>query len=464
MLLGRRALLQRAAGAAVISGLTLAGCGRKSAPTAQAPVVTITFQPYLIGGLSSGASKSALALVTEGLARFASEGGSKGIAIKPVIAPGTTPNVQAMTAGSGADVVCDYHYAPYVEQGLLAPVDSYLKQSGINPDIWSSSQVAVYQQNGHLYAVPAYTGIACYAYNQTLFDAAGQPYPDPSWSYEDFVTVCQGMTADVNGTHRYGGMLFQWNNQIDGSRWIFNAFGGSLMNTDGTVSTLSASNSVQAGEWMFQKLYWPKICTTRSIDYQTAFGNGTVAMRTLGSWEILPSVTAYQDTFKWDILPFPVFPSGRTTYAGNQFWGLNVQSKHPEQAWEVMAWASASKFWQQYQMQFELVTPTRVDLWDQWISIAQQAVPSLKGKALNWYADAAQKGYGLPPLYYKYNDAAAEAAVGGVILKLYQQEITSVAAGFATADQLVDAIEQAGEKTASAQSSAASGSSSASRS
>ncbi len=440
----RRRLLQQAAGAAAVGGLALAGCGRKAQPTTQSPIIVVTFQPYIVGGLSASGSTSATTLVTEGVARFASEGGSKGITIKPELFPGTSQNVSAMEAGSGPDIVCDYQYAAYVDAGLLAPIEGYLKQSGINPKVWSSSQVAVYQQDGHMYAVPAYTGIACYAVNLSLFDTAGQPYPEPSWTYTDFQGICKTMTTDVNGTHRYGGMLYQWDNMIDGSRWIFNAFGGSLMNDSGTESNLTLPQSIKAGEWMFQDMYWPGICTTRSIDYQTAFGNGTLVMRTMGSWELLPSVTAYESltNFKWTILPFPLFPAGRATYAGNQFWGLNIQSKHPEQAWEVMAWASASTFWQTYQMQFELVTPTLVDLWDKWISIAEAEVPSLKGQGLSWYADAAQKGYGYPPLYYKYDDSEVVSQVGSIIYQLYQQTLTDVPEAFASAAALVDTIEK----------------------
>lgn len=441
----RRRLIRQAAASAVAGGLAMAACSTQPAkPTTQTPVITVTFQPFFIS-LSGSLLSSAQKLVTEGLAQFAQQGGSKGIRIQMVLFQSTDANIAAMTSGSGPDVVYDYNYAPYVEQHLLAPLEGFMHEDRMNPSTWSAGQIGVYQRSGHLYALPAYMGTAVYAVNLSAFDQAGQPYPTADWTSDDFVNVCTQMTGTVNGQTRYGGMLYQWNNMIDGSRWIFNAFGGSLMSADGTTSTLSTPGSLAAGRWMFEKCYWPKICVTRSAGYWGMFGSGQLAMRTMGTWELFGSLQSYQN-MKWTILPFPIFPAGRATFSTDDFWALNAQSKHPREAWEVIKWASAGTYWNTFNMKLQLLSPARVDLWDQWISVVEAAAPPLKGKGLHWYADAAQKGYAYAPLYYRYDDAQAEDAVGGVIGKLYSQSLTSVADGFATADKLVDAIEAAGAK------------------
>ena len=445
----RRKLVQQTAACALLGGLALGACGtrtRSPHPTAQAPVVTVTFQPFFIS-LSGSLLSSAQKLATEALGQFAQEGGSKGIRIQMALFQSTDTNIAAMTSGSGPDVVYDYSYAPYVEQKLIAPLDDFVKQDGLDLATWSAGQIAVYQRSGHLYAVPAYMGTACYAVNVSAFDQAGQPYPTADWTSDDFVKVCTEMTATVNGQTRYGGMLYQWDNMIDGSRWIFNAFGGSLMSTDGTTSTLSTPGSLAAGQWMFEKCYWPRICVTRSSGYWGMFGSGQLAMRTMGTWELFGSLQSYQN-MKWTLLPFPIFPAGRATFSTDDFWALNARSKHPREAWEVMKWASAGTYWNTFNMKMQLLSPARVDLWDQWIYVVEAAAPPLKGKGLQWYADAAQKGYALAPLYYKYNDPQAEDAVGGVINALYTKSLDSVTQGFATADNLVDAIEAAGAQAA----------------
>jgi len=461
--LGRRELLRRTAGSAVVGGLALAACGPvKSRPSVQAPVVTITFQPYF-GAIGQGQVNSAVKLAQQALEQYSSQGGSKGIRIQVAVFPGTDSNISAMTAGGGADVVYDYHYAPYIEAGVIAPLEDFVKEFGVDESIWSAGQIAVYKQNGHLYAVPAYMGTVCYALNLSVFDAVGVSYPTADWTYKDFVTLCTQLTGTANGQLRYGGMLYQWNNMIDGSRWIFNAFGGSLMNADGTQSTLDTPGSLAAGDYMFKQLYWPKICTTRSVgNYQALFQQGLIAMRTLGTWEIFTAAVAYQDNVKWDILPFPLWPAGRTTFSTDDFWAVNQQSKHLKEAAEVAIWASSSPYWNRFNMELQLLSPARVDMWDEWATTVQKVAPPLHGKALNWYGDAAQKGYALAPLYYKYNDPQCETAVGNIIYQLYTQQLTSVSQAFAEADKQVDAIIQQGAQQAAASSSSAAGSSSSS--
>ena len=469
--LQRRTLLRGAAGVAAVGGLALAGCGpQKSQPTTQAPVVTITFQPYFVA--LGGNAQTAQKLAAQALAEYSSQGGSKGVRIKLDIWQSTQANISAMAAGTGADVIYDYHYAPYIEPGLIAPLEGYVKDFGVDESVWSAGQLAVYKENGHLYALPAYMGTVCYAYNQSAFDALGVAYPSSDWTSGDFVSLCKQLSGtNSDGSARYGGMLYQWNNQINGSRWIFNAFGGSLMNADGTAGTLSSSGSVAAGKYMFEQLYWPKICTVRAGNYQQLFQQGNVVMRTLGTWEIFPAVLAYQNNIKWDILPFPTYPAGRTTFSTDDFWAVNAQSKNLKEAAEVAVWASSSPYWNKFNMQLQLLSPARVDLWDQWASTVQQVAAPLKGKALNWYGDAAQKGYALAPLYYKYDDTQCEAAVGTVISQLWSQQLSDVATAFAQADQLVDAIiaqaeasstSSAGSSSASASSGSKSGSASSS--
>ncbi len=448
---GRRQLLRGAAGAAVAGGLALAGCGQRARPTDQSPVVTITFQPHLVGMPAANRS-SAIKLVNEGLAQFSSQGGSKGIRVQALPSSGTVGTLASIIAGAGPDVIQDYVYSSFVDHNFVAPLDEYFKQDGIDTSIWSAGQMAVYVREGQTYAVPAFTGTVVYAVNYGVFDLASQSYPSPDWTSDDFVAVCRALTGMVNGKKRWGGMLYQWSNTLgNGARWIFNAFNGAVMNPSGTQSTLSSPGSLAAGRWMFHELYWPQICATISTpNFYTLLPQGLLSMEPIGSWVLLQKVAAYQG-LKWDILPFPVFPAGRTTLSNDDFWALNSQSKHPKQAWEVMKWASAGVFWNKFNMKLQLLTPARNDLWDYWVAVVQQVAPPLKGKQLQWFADAAQKGYALAPQYYRYNNQMADTVVGSWLAKLSNQQETSVATAFKNADNQVNAIERQGRTVAGSQ-------------
>ncbi len=440
----RRRVLQGAAGGLAV-GSVLSACGTAARPQTQDPVITVVFQPHLVA-MPSGNRQTAVRLVTQALAQFQAHGGSRGIRIRPVFSLGTTHTLAALLAGSGPDVVQDWVYAPFVDHGLLRPLDGYFKRDAVNTSLWSRGQLDVYRRGGQTYAVPAFSGTVVYAYNQGLFDQAGRPYPTPAWDETAFVDVCRQMTGTVGGNKRWGGMLYQWNNTLgNGAGWVFNAFGGSVMNRSGTRSTLGSSGSVAAGRWMFHQLYWPQICANISTPmFWQLMPKGLLAMEPIGSWTLLQKVLGYQG-LKWDILPFPVFPAGRTTLGNDDFFGVSAQSKHPDAAWSVVRWASLGKFWNTFNIKIQLLTPARVDLWDYWVQAVQQIAPPLRGKQLQWFADAAVHGYALAPQYYRYNNAVATAAVGGWLSKLFTRTESSVRTAFGAADLQVDAIERRGK-------------------
>ncbi len=425
------------------SGLT--ACGPAARPSVQDPVVTVVFQPHLVG-MPSGNRQTAVRLVNEALAQFSSHGGSKGIRIRPVFSLGTTHTLAALLAGSGPDVVSDWVYAPFVDHGLLLPLDSYFKRDAVDTTKWSRGQLDVYRRGGQTYAVPAFTGTVVYAYNQGLFDQLGRPYPTPAWDAKGFVDVCRSMTGNTGGQKRWGGMLYQWDNTLgNGAGWVFNAFGGSVMNQSGTKGTLGSPGSLAAGRWMFHELYWPQICANISTPmFWQLMPKGLLAMEPIGSWSLVQKVLGYQG-LKWDILPFPVLPAGRTTLGNDDFFGVSSQSKHPDAAWSVVRWASLGRFWNTFNIKIQLLTPARNDLWDYWVQTVQQVAPPLRGKQLQWFADAAVHGYALAPQYYRYNNAVATSAVGSWLFKLFTRTESSVRTAFLGADAQVDAIEKRGK-------------------
>ena len=442
-------MLQGAAGS-LAAGSLLTACGTAAHPLTQDPVLTVVFQPHLVA-MPSGNRKTAVGLVTEALSQFSAHGGSRGIRIRPVFSLGTTHTLAALLAGSGPDVVQDWVYAPFVDHGLLRPLDGYFKRDAIDTTQWSRGQLDVYRRGGQTYAVPAFTGSVVYAYNQGLFDRLGRPYPTPAWDGTAFVDVCRQMTGTAGGQKRWGGMLYQWDNTLgNGAGWVFNAFGGSVMNRSGTRGTLGSAGSIAAGRWMFHQLYWPQVCANISTPmFWQLMPKGLLAMEPIGSWTLVQKVLGYQG-LKWDILPFPVLPAGRKTVGNDDFFGVSAQSKHPDAAWSVVRWASLGKFWNTFNIKIQLLTPARVDLWDYWVQAVQQIAPPLRGKQLQWFADAAVHGYALAPQYYRYNNAVATSAVGGWLSKLFTRAEGSVRTAFRSADVQVDAIEQRGKAGAGA--------------
>ncbi len=81
----------------------------------------------------------------------------------------------------------------WIKAGLVLPLDSMVKQDGIDlssynqaiiPRDWSSGAAEANNQfacafGGHLYCLGSYTGMVALIYNKDMFDAAGLSYPSP---------------------------------------------------------------------------------------------------------------------------------------------------------------------------------------------------------------------------------------------------------------------------------------------
>jgi len=294
-----------------------------------------------------------------------------------------------------------------------------------------------------VFMLPAYFSPMVYAVNLTLFDPVGVDYPDPNWTHKDFADICAKLTVHSTKTNRVGAGFGFHRSSINGEGWIFRAFGGDQMNSDGTKSTLSDPNCIAAAQWMYNTLFWPNICTGRNnagATYgQYNFLTGGAAMAVIWDGIVLNLAAAVRSSMKWQIYPNPIFPAGRTTQGTEDFYGINAETKHPEHAWRLLKWLSYEKTWQSALMQLGAVPPARNDLWAEWVNIVQQVAPPLRNSGLQWLQDGAVKGYALPGEYYRYEDTSVRRVVGQWIQKLWNRQ-ADVTEAFTQADRQANAI------------------------
>ena len=158
--------------------------------------------------------------------------------------------------------------------------------------------------------------------------------------------------------------------------------------------------------------------------------------------------------FKWDIYPAPVFPQGRMTQGTEDSCGINAETKYPEQAWTLLKYLAYEPTFTQYLMRVAAQTPALIHLWPEWQSLVANMAPPLRGKSLQWYADAALKGYGLPGQYFRYGDTQVRAIDSPWISKLAIRQ-TDVASAFRGADRQANAFLQTAAGAARAQAAAA---------
>ena len=455
-ILRRREFLRQAAGVLAASA-ALAGCGRGDPAQGAPPAVhlarpTILLQPY-----GSWTGRATLQAIQDALRPFED---ANGVTVRlqaqsePTV---TAANLSAMAAGDGPDVINDSLYAPYVERGLLLDLTSRMQSNHVDPTIWSSGQMALLQRPSGLFALPCSIGTMCYVLNQNAFGARISA-PDASWTYSDLTQLAGQLTQGSGSTKQYGANL-AWLSGVgpelagQNDQWAFTAFGGSETSRGGTSATLTTTQSLMTGQWLYEDLLWPGYAITRDFHQMPGWelaqlSSGMVAMSVIGTWELLTFTQTVRDTIPWTIIPFPVFPNGRITFATNNFYGINAATRHPNLAWALLQWLCVDTSWQKAMMQLLLLPPARIDLWNQWEYAVGQTAPLLPAKTLQWFTDAVQQGYATPPTMFEYANQEAFTIFNEYAAALYTQPNSSVRQAFTAAEQAMNQLESTAQGAA----------------
>ena len=85
-------------------------------------------------------------------------------------------------------------------------------------------------------------------------------------------------------------------------------------------------------------------------------------------------------------------------------------------------------------------------MWEEWQAIVNAAAPLTVGKHLEYWAQAAQQGYGYGREFFLYNGSAALNLMGPILQQMWDQKLTPQA-GYAQITQQVNAL----QKTAAAE-------------
>jgi multiple sugar transport system substrate-binding protein len=415
----RRDLLRGAAagaGAAALAPVlaacasSAAGAGSKSsaAPAVANPTTVLHFAPNWQG---AAWNKTALALNQDYFdSNYApTHPGVRVVVNNGSVQGGASTQIADAIAGQGfLDVFqdCCQDLVVLYTAGLLTPLDTYLKQDNIDEALWPAGHIAVLTFNGQLMALPAYDGPCVIFYRQDILDSLGLPYPDSSWTYEQATSLwksCVGKTS--KGQTRNGCSVFDsgWDEQ---SNWWLHAFGATEMNATRTQATYGSAQAIAMATYI-QENFANGVLAPRS-GFSGPLNTGQVVFKQSGGWELLPAVETMGQSIKWDILPIPYFPAGRSTFNNIDFYVMNSATKSPDAAWELIKYVCAEPDYQRFQMQATLVQPCLLSLWSEWETLVTGTAPLLKTKGIHWYQDAATGGYAWPELFFEYQAVAAD--------------------------------------------------------
>ena len=247
----------------------------------------------------------------------------------------------AISAGQGPDIWYHYYATDTALQGFLLDLTPYVETSDV-ADTWfpSAARRAVYE--GKYYGVPRDAVSDFIAYNKDIFDAAGEPYPDGSWTVAEYRDLAAKLTDADNGIYGLGGIeggdgCLLW------SVFSFN-LGAEITSEDGkqVAGYMDTPEAASAMEWCLN-LVTDGITSPADMGDQfgeVTFMSGKVAMQAVSDWEI-PALTA-QSEFNWGVTTPPSFDAGseEIPWADSYVYYMWNGSQHKDEAWKLMEWLS----------------------------------------------------------------------------------------------------------------------------
>jgi multiple sugar transport system permease protein len=246
------------------------------------------------------------------------------------MAAGTPPDVMYATSEFVAQLVA--------KRGLLN-LDPYVAKDSINFSMFFSELTTTLTFENHLYAYPIHFSTDALFYNKKLFDKAGIPYPDETWTWDKYKQVALQLTKDTNGD----GKIDQFGTLIPDFRLLIPSFGGTVFNPEATKCIINSPESVQAAKWamsMYGKAT-PTTQQTQDTNDMQLFENDRIAFFMGRTWQLARLSLTMKDPNSWDVAPVP---KGKVRYALLAVGGHCIarESKHPDETWEFVKFYSSA--------------------------------------------------------------------------------------------------------------------------
>lgn len=140
---------------------------------------------------------------------------------------------------------------------------------------------------GKVYAIPNRGGMGeATVYNKALFDKAGVPYPEDTWTLADYMDICGKLLAGGNGEFYPTGVAVSTTDPANfesSFSFILLGHGANWVNEEQTAVTMDTPEAIAAIQYfldLFTNKYVPEGCINYTIanDVLPLFTEGKVAM------------------------------------------------------------------------------------------------------------------------------------------------------------------------------------------
>lgn len=230
----------------------------------------------------------------------------------------------------------------FASLGALADLKQFMRRDGVQESEFVSVLIEIFQYKGRQAALPKDSAGWGIYYNKDLFDKAGVKYPDPNWTWEQFLETCRALTKPEEKIFA----ISNWRIRPDSEQHlgILRSFGGGFYNNDLTRSIIDTDASVEALQFTTDLELKHKV-TPQSHGFQwqgDAFRNQVVAMA-IGFHSTAFFIKAEKREFKYDVVPYPRGRGGQFVPVGASGWAVPEQAKYREHGWLLVKFLTSKE-------------------------------------------------------------------------------------------------------------------------
>ncbi len=285
-------------------------------------------------------------------------------------------------AGMGPDVFHLHAYSlkSFIEKGYLYDITPFIEaEEGVyGGDFltpWFPQTLELMQDEGTYYALPGDFMSMVLFYNKNLFEEAGLDPNTPPATWDEFVDYAKKLTRDRDGDGQIDTWGFGTIGAIDPgfelrSTPILFSHGGDYLTPDNKCAALNSAEAKEAFKFFIELgtvhgVIPPGVTAQNPGTVREQMANEQIAML-LGSGWTPPIVdTNNPDLGALEVLeaaPVPVkagLETEFTTTAWLSAWGINPNTKHPEEAWKLLKFITSKPMEEKWFMDARVLSSRR---------------------------------------------------------------------------------------------------------
>ncbi len=185
----------------------------------------------------------------------------------------------------------------FIEASVLLDLRTFAPRVGLDLSAFYPNVLGIFARGDAVYAFPKGFSPVVYYYNRTLFDAAGLPYPQDGWTWEEFIATARALTRDLDGD----GTPDQWGTAVMRPFYAWQAVvwsgGGDILAPDGRRATgyLDGEPTIAALEFLTSLVLThgvaPRPNAFRAVtgNESRLFYSGRLGMLPSGHW-LIPNI------------------------------------------------------------------------------------------------------------------------------------------------------------------------------